>query len=174
MRYPTPAEAEARKAASLDAMRRAESERMARAADARRAQREARTIPGCWICGSAEDLDAPSALSLALPIGRIEASTCKPCRATRGPMPELMARRLWEANPELPRRWGWVPIPSRRALDAVKLGHAVDQDGVPVTEIAWTVAEPWPPYCWAFRVLEARRAGEPDPKPPRRPFGWLR
>jgi hypothetical protein len=173
MTYPTPAEAEARKSASLDAMRRAESERIAAATSARAEQRAARLIEGaCWICGTSEHLDAPAMLSLSL--GTIEASTCADCRKARGPMPELIARRLWESNPELPRRWGWVPVPSREARTAVRLGHAVDRDGVPVTEIAWHTADPWPPYCWAFAVLEARRRGEPDPRPTRRPFGWLR
>jgi hypothetical protein len=180
MRWPTPAEAEGRKAARLDAMRQAEALRMRQMGEAREAGRAARQILGaCWLCGGVEDLpQGLSAYSLPLPLGRIDGVLCGPCRKVSGPMPEVVTRRLWSTD--LPRRWGWTPIPDRHALAAVRMGYAVDADGAPVTEVAWTTADPWPPYTWAYRVLEVRRerasggTRDTDPRPPRKPFGWLK
>lgn len=131
-------------------------------------------LGACWLCGSTTELgEGLTRFSLPMPLSTIEGVLCGTCRKTPGDLAELVTRRLWTTD--LPRRWGWQPIPSRQAQTAVRLGYAVDTDGEPVSDITWTVARPWHGYTWAWQVLDSRRAGkDSDPSPSKRPFAWLR
>jgi hypothetical protein len=170
---------EERKALRLAEMRQAEADRRAKRARIRESQRVVQVLDRCWLCGSKNGL--PQGLTrfqLPLPLGTIDGVLCQDCRNVKGDMPEVVTRRLWTTD--LPARWGWVPIPSKQTLSAVRMGYAVDRDGDPVNEISWTVAEPWHAFTWAHHLLEHRRiaeaeghAKERDPQLPRRPFDWL-
>jgi hypothetical protein len=161
------------------------------AMDAKRAQQakenqEARSTRGaplqvlgaCWLCGSTSKLDQGLIqFQLPLPLGRVDGVLCAPCRAVSGDLPEVVTTRLW-VETKLPERWAWKPIPSKQAQSAVRMGHAVDEEGAPVTEITWTTATDWWAYTWAWHVLEARRKAALSDKPrglqvPKRPFAFL-
>jgi hypothetical protein len=60
------------------------------------------------VCGSESHLaEGLTRYSLPAPLFRIEGTMCEPCRGTPGDWPSVITRRLWEARPELPKRWGW-------------------------------------------------------------------
>jgi hypothetical protein len=178
----TQAEIEARRAVKMDAMLAAENARLREASEARAARSAGHQVLGaCWCCGSAKELSQGlTRFEVGLPLGRIDGVLCRPCEKAwrNAPDPaEAVTRRLWEAT-SLPGRWGWVPAPSRQYRMSVMGGYVVTADGVPVTEVSWTVASPWAEYTWAYRLrqLRSERSGDKsgDPKPPAKPFGWLR
>jgi hypothetical protein len=178
-RWATTEERETAKAERLAEMYQANAERMAERARIRDEKRVVQILEVCWLCGAKGNLpEGLTRFQLPLPLGTLDGVLCSDCHRSEGDMPTVVTRRLWTT--ELPARWEWIPIPSKQALQAVRVGHAVDADGVPVNELTWTVAEPWYAFTWAYRLLEHRRIGlaegrakDRDPANPRRPFDWL-
>ena len=169
------ARAESRKDTLIEAMYE-RNNALAKERDALRKQNRSKRqiLGGCWLCGSSMNLpEGLTEFSLPAPVNRLEGVLCKPCRNTRGDLPLVVAMRLWEAT-DLPKRWGWKPVPSSQYRLAVQGGFAVDREGNAVEEVVWTVAERWWEYTWAHHVMSARRGERVhDPHPTSKPFNWL-